>query len=238
MTAMTSADPLPGELGRGPLGRATVALHRFGSISLSFVLASLPAVAGALLLPWGGLALLAIALLSVSIAVALSAALAAWRDEVDALHPAPWAAFWRGWMRNGWDVARAVMPGLVLVGVIAVSVANIEAAGVGPGYGWLLLGIGGVITLVGIRVTVLASMFSFRTRDFWRLAAYTLFRVPRSTVALLAIVICAVGLVWLTNEAILLLLGGIAARLLLHYERGVIELVRDQFTQEGQEPAS
>lgn len=237
MTQMTS-NSLPGELGRGSLGRATVTVHRFGSIGLGFVLASLPAVAAGMLLPWGGLALLVIVLLTVAVAVALAAALAAWRDERGAEHPAPWAAFWRGWRRNAVDVTRAVTPGLLLIGIIAVSVADAGAAGVGAGYAWLLLGIAAVVSLISIRVAVLASMFSFRTRDLWRLAVYTLFRVPRATVALVAVAICVVGLVWLTNEAVPMLLGGAAARLLLHHEGPVIDLVRNQFTQEGKDVSS
>jgi hypothetical protein len=237
MTSVTSAEPLPGELGRGPLGRASVVLHRYAAISLGCVLASLPAAAGALLLPWEGLAVLLIVLLTGSVAAALSAALAAWRDEARTVHPEPWSAFWRGWRRNAVDVLRAVAPGLVVVGIVSVTVVNIGGAGIGPGYAWLLLGIAGVTTLIGIRVTVLATMFAFRTRDLWRLAAYTLFRVPRATVALLAMVICAVGLVWITNEAALLALVGVLARWLLHHERPVIDLVRDQFTLEGQASA-
>lgn len=237
MTPVTDANPLPGDLSRGPLGRATVTLHRFGAIGLAFVLASLPAVAGAVLLPPSGLTLGLLVLLSGSIAVAVSASLAAWRDERTSVHPAPWSAFWRGYRRNALDVVRATVPGLLLVAVVAVTVVNADGAGIGRGYVWLLLGIAGVTTLIGLRVTVLASVFSFRTRDLWRLAAYTLFRVPRATVALLALVICAVGLVWLTNEAVLLVLGGAAARLLLHYEQPVIDHVRERFTHEGQETA-
>lgn len=237
MTIVTGTDPLPGELSRGPLGRATVSLQRYGAISLGFTIASLPAVAATVLLPPSGLTLGLIVLLGVSVAVALSASLAAWRAERTAVHPAAWSAFWRGCRRNALDVVRAVAPGLLLVTVIAVTVLNADGAGIGGAYAGVLLGIAGVTTLIGVRVTVLASVFSFRTRDLWRLAAYTLFRVPRSTVALLAMAICAVGLVWLTNEAVLLLLGGAAARLLLHHEQPVIDHVRHHFTHEGQEAA-
>lgn len=230
---MTRANPLPGELGRGPLGRITVLMHRGGAISLGFVLASLPAAAGALLLPWEGFAVLLVALLTGSVAVALSAALAAWRDEAPAVHPQPWMAFWRGWRNNVVDVLRAVAPGLLVVGIVAVTVVNIGGAGVGPGYAWLLLGIAGVTTLILVRVTVLATMFAFRTRDLYRLAAYTLFRVPRATVALLAMAVSAVGVIWLLSEVVLLVFGGLLARFLLHHERPVIQQVRTLFTHEG-----
>lgn len=232
------ANPLPGEIGGGSLGRLSLSVHRYLVIGAALVIACLPTVAAAVLLPWEGLTLLLHAGSFAFGALALSAAFTAWLKERAAVHPAPWSSFWRAWSKNAVDVVRALAPALVLVGIVGVSVGNLEAAGVGAAYGWLLLGIAAIASLLGVRVIVLASVYSFRTRDLWRLAVYTMFRVPRASVALLAMLICAVGLVLVTSEAILLALGGIAARLLLHHEQPVLDLVHDQFTQEGRQAAS
>lgn len=234
MSSVTDTPPLPGELGRGPLGRLSVLAQRLLVITAAFVLASLPAALPPLLLAPSALTTALGVLLLGVVAVALSAALVAWRDEARAAHPAPWAAFWRGWRRNAGDVLTVLAPALALLAVIAVTTTNIGLAGVGPTYAWVLVGLAALIGVLSVRAVVIASFFSFRVRDVWRLAAFTVFRRPMATVAIVALGICAVGVVWLLNEGVLLLLGGIAARALLHYESGVIDLVREEFTHEGQ----
>lgn len=231
--APAGPDPLPGELGRGSWGRTTVVLHRLLAITAAFVLACLPVMASTVLASSALTTVLGVLLLG-AVAAALSAALAAWDSEGRAVHPQPWTAYWRGYRRNAVDVLRVVLPALLVGAVIAVSVADLGGAGVGSGYGLLLIILAAVVAIVATRSVIIASFFSFRTRDVWRLACFTLFRKPAATIALIALLVCAIGVVWLLGEAVLVLLGGIAARLLLHYERGVIGLVRDEFTHEGQ----
>ncbi len=233
MATVTGSSALPGELGRGPLGRFALLALRLAAITAGFLIASLPTSAGLLLAPQDGLGPGIAVLLGAPALLAWSAALSAWRDDLRSLHPAPWRAFWRGWARNAVDVLWVVIAPLLVLAVIAVNVTNLGATGVGLGYGWGLLVIAAIIVVVTSRAVVLATFFSFRVRDIWRLAAYSLVARPMASIAMVAMLVCATALVWLVHEAVLLLLAGLAARAVLHYEQPVLALIRDRFTHDG-----
>lgn len=225
-----------GGLGQGRLGGLALGLYRAVVLSAAFGLASLPALLPSVLAP-SLLTTAASALLLVAVAAALSAAITAWRDDAAADHPQPWRAFWRSYRRDAVDVVRATAPGVLVIAAVVVSVAS-PGAGIGQLHGWALLAILAVVAMLTVRCTVIASFFAFRVRDVWRLAAFTLLRQPRATVALLALLVCGFGVLWFLPDGLLLLLGGVAARALLHSERPVLELVRTEFTEQGRAAAA
>lgn len=224
---------VPGEIGRGPLGRVAVTGHWLLVITGCFLLTSSPGLAAALLLETtpGSLPVLAVLLLPVP--VALSATLWAWRRRSRDRDAAPWPSFRRGLGLTWRDSLRVAAPVLGALTVLGWTVLNIGAAGTPQGYAWLLLGIGAGILVVGVQALVIATFFTFRYRDLWRLAAFHVFRKPLVTLSVVAAGVCAGALLWFTNEAVLLLATPTLARLLLLYEEPMLRSVEHDFVQDA-----
>ena len=77
---------------------------------------------------------------------------------------------------------------------------------------------------------MLTALFTFRTRDTARLAAYFLARRPRSTLGALSLLILTAAATALLTEALPALLAAPLLLSLLHAGRPVIEETRDHFT--------
>jgi hypothetical protein len=75
---------------------------------------------------------------------ALSAALFALRDRPKAEDMTPAHSFWRGYRLNAFDVLRLWTPALIVLAVIAVSLANLDVAGAPDGYA-------GVLVVIAVR---------------------------------------------------------------------------------------
>lgn len=232
MTGSAGPTPaLPGEIGRGPLGRAMVTGHWLLVITGCFLLTSSPGLAAALLLETtpGSLPVLAVLLLPV--AVALSATLWAWRRRTQDRDATPWPTYRRGLGLTWRDSLRVAAPVLGALTVVGWTVLNIGAAGTPQGYAWLLLAIGAGVLVLGVQTLVIATFFTFRYRDLWRLAAFHVFRKPLVTLSVLATAVCAGAILWFTNEAVLMLTAPVLTRLLLIYEEPMLRSVEKDFVQ-------
>lgn len=221
----------PGEVGRGVLGRFTLLVHWALVLTALFVLSSLPATVPALLLgpETGNLPLLV--LCAIPLAPVVAATLHAWRlrsRQPDDTSPA--RAFVRGWRLGALDAVRVTVPGALALAAISWSVVNIGGSGTPAGYGWVLLVIAAVLSLVLVQALVIATFFRFRTRDVWRLAAFHTFRLPLVTLALVALVVCLAALVRVTNDVVAVLAGALATGALLRYERPLLDAVETRFT--------
>jgi uncharacterized membrane protein YesL len=142
----------------------------------------------------------------------------------------PVTAFWRGYRLN----LRASLPTWIVwlgwLTVISVTLANFSAAGVPRWWAGLLVVVAVVVTLWEANAMVIAALFRFRTRDVARLAAYFLVRTPAVALANLALLVVAVGVVLLSSEAVLALLGSVLAISLLRNARPMVDAIREEFT--------
>ncbi|UFU07860.1 glycosyltransferase [Ruania halotolerans] len=229
-----ASTPLPGEPGRGVLGRTTTWIHWALTLTVLCALASAPGLVLLALLD-GGRSPWALALGLLPAGPAFSATLFAWRargrgDAEDGGAPAPWRSFRRGYAGGIADVLRIWVPMLMVLAVLATSAANIDDAGVPGAYVGVLAVIGLGVLLSGAQAIVIATCFSFRTRDAVRLAVHHVFRMPFVTVGVLALVICAVGVLWQAGDGPLVLLGAMFALALWRIDMPLIARIERDFT--------
>jgi hypothetical protein len=114
--------------------------------------------------------------------------------------------------------------------MIAITLAHRRADGV-PGW-WpvLLVVIAVAATLWLVNALVITSLFSFRTADVARLAAYFLGRTPLVTLGNAGVLLGAALITAYGTEALTALLVSAFGLLLLSSGRGMIEHVRRDFT--------
>lgn len=221
------------EFGDGPLGRAANAIYWYVVVELLLVLTSLPGLLALALLDRSvGNAPLAVLCL-LPLGPSASAGLFALRDRVrtDAVTPA--SSFWRGYRLNWADVLRVWTPALVVLGVLAVSLGNLGAAGVPGWFAPALVVIGAGLLLWLVNVLVIVSFFGFRTRDAARLAAYYLAARPLVTLGALSLLVLAAGAVVLTSEVVFGALAVVWLALVLRNAQPLLTDVEERFTAES-----
>jgi formate hydrogenlyase subunit 3/multisubunit Na+/H+ antiporter MnhD subunit len=211
------------------LGQVTGAIYWYLVVTVLVALTCLPALVALMLLDRSAANAPLAALCLAPIGPALSAALFAVRDRLNADEPTPARSFWRGYRLNAGDVLRLWLPALIALAVIAVSLTNLEAAGVPDGYAAVLLAIGALVLLWAMNSLVIGSLFAFRTRDLARLGAYYLVRLPLVTLGTASLLILAAGIVYLTSDAMLFLVGGLWAALLLRNAQPLVRHVQARF---------
>ncbi|MFC5634795.1 hypothetical protein [Streptomyces bullii] len=206
-------------------------IHTLVTVEALLLAAASPGLAGLLLLgpEPSNLPLAAGCLLPLG--PALSAALYALhrrsRDLTD-LHPA--RAFWRGWRLNARPALALWTPLLAWLTVIAFTLTHFSATGL-PGWWALLLAATGTGALLwGAHALVLTSLFSFRSRDTARLAAYFLFRHGRATLGAASLLVLVAASTALLTEALPALLAAVLLLSLLHSSRPVIAETQEEFT--------
>ncbi|GAA1647668.1 DUF624 domain-containing protein [Actinoplanes couchii] len=150
---------------------------------------------------------------------ALSAALyAVHHRRLDLTELRPAALFRRGYRLN--FVQSLQVWGLSLI-VAAFNLISLSVAGA-----VVLAG----VTLWMLNALVVSALFSFRSRDVWRLSAYLLVRTPSVTVANLCLLVVTVGVVVAFSEVVLGLLGSVLVLAVLGNTRRLVGLVRTEFT--------
>ncbi|MFI9639947.1 hypothetical protein ACIG87_07740 [Micromonospora sp. NPDC051925] len=219
------------EFGDGPLSRAAASVYTLLVVGLLLALATLPGLVPLLLLgrDASNLPLVAVCLLPVGPAV--SAALYALhhqRPDLTDLRPA--ARFRQGYRANLPQVLRIWTPLLLWLTVIAVNLTHLSVAAVPSGWAVPLIGVGVGVVLVGANALVIASLFTFRTRDVLRLALYFLVRTPAVTAGTILLLAAAVALTVLFSEALLALLAVLFVLAYLRIGTPMIDLVRKDFT--------
>lgn len=227
------------ELGEGPLGRVTGAVYWLLVVGLLQVLTTLPGTIPLLLLDRspGNAPLVALCLLPV--APALSAGLFALRRRPGAESLEPAATFWRGYRLGLLDVLRLWAPALVALGLLGVNLAYLGATGMPGWYAGVALALGALVLVWVLEAVVIATVYSFRTRDTARLAWYYLLRRPVVTVGVLGTVLLAGAVVLAASDAVLAMLGWAFTWLLLRVTAPVITEVGDRYvsTDDAEPPA-
>lgn len=220
-----------GEFGTGPLSRVSALVYTLLVTEGLFLVTALPGLVPLLLLDRDASNLPLDAVCLMPAGPAVSAALfALHRRQPDAadLHPA--ATFWRGYRLNAAASLRVFVPWLVAATMVAMTLAHRRADGV-PGW-WLslLVVIALAATLWLVNALVIASLFSFRTVDTARLAAYFLGRTPLVTLGNAGVLLGAALITAYGTEALTALLVSAFGLLLLNSGRAMIEQVRNDFT--------
>ena len=199
------------EIGAGPLSRGAAVILWTLVISLLTVLtggvplALVPFLAGDAANVW------VVALLAVPAGPAMAAAMFAWRRFVADRDLSPARHFWRGYAVNVLDVLRWWVPTVLVLAVIAFSLASLDAAGVPSGYGLVLVVIAVAVLVWAVLAMALSSRLSLRTRDVARLAAYYLAVKPLVGLGALSLVVLSVGIVLFTSDWVLVMLSGLLA---------------------------
>ncbi|MFJ8687763.1 hypothetical protein [Micromonospora wenchangensis] len=219
------------EVGDGPLSRAAAAVYTVLVVGSLLILTTLPGLVPALLLGRDASNLPLVALCLLPVGPAVSAALYALhhqRPDLTDLRPA--ARFRQGYRANLAQVLRIWVPSLLWLTVIAVNLTHLSVAGVPTGWAVPLLVIGVAVTLVGGNALVIASLFTFRTRDVLRLALYFLVRTPAVTIGTVLLLAAAAALTVLVSEALPVLLAGPFVLAYLRVATPMTDLVRKDFT--------
>lgn len=220
------------ELGDGVLGRAAAFVYWHLVVGVLLCVTTLPSVALLMLLGRSAGNALLVPLCLVPAGPALAAALFALRDRTRAEGLAPARAFLRGYRLDWADALRVWTPACVALGVVAGGIANVGPAGLPGAYAAVLLVLGVLVVLWALDALTLAAFFGFRARDVARLAAHYLAR-PRVTVGLLALLVVAVGVVWLTSEAVLWLFAVVLVAFWRTTAQPMVDDVTARFTVEG-----
>lgn len=218
------------EYGDGALGRAASAVYWYLVVELLLVLTSLPGLLALALLDRsvGNAPLVVLCL--VPLGPAASAGLFALRERARAEALTPAASFWRGYRLNWADALRVWTPALVALGVVAVPLGNLGAAGVPGWFAPALVVIGAGLLLWSVNALVVVSFFGFRTRDAARLAAYYLAARPLVTLGTLSLLVLAAGVIVLTTEVVFGLLAVVWLAFVLRNAGPVVADVEERFT--------
>lgn len=217
--------------GEGPLSRAAALIYALLMVELLLVLTTLPGLAALILLHRDVSNIPLYAACALPVGPAVSAALyALHRHRGDLTDLAPASAFWRGYRANLVGVLKIWLPLLLGLVVIAINLANLDAAGVPRWWAGLLVLIGVGAVLWGVNALVITSLFVFRIRDVARLAAYFLVRAPGVTVGNALLLLAAVALTAASSEAVLALLGSMFSLAVLLVSRPMITTIREEFT--------
>jgi len=219
------------EFGTGPLSRVSALVYALLVTEGLFLLTTVPGLVPLLLLDRDASNLPLDALCLVPVGPAASAALFALhrrQSDLGDLHPA--ATFWRGYRLNAAGALKVFVPWLVILTMVAMTLAHRHAARL-PGW-WLVLLV--VITVAAtlwlVNALVITSLFAFRTVDIARLATWFLSRTPLVTLGNAGVLLAAAIVTAYATEAVTALLVSAFSLLLLHGSAALIEQVRNDFT--------
>jgi len=240
MSAPPAASPTPDTripdtrtqpFGQGPLSRAAALVHTLLTVEAMLLTAVSPGLVGLFLLGHDPSNLPLAALCLLPFGPALAAALYALRHrrrDLADLRPA--RDYWRGWRLNAVAASKIWAPLLGWLTVIVFCLTHFAASGLPGWWAVLLAGTGLGFLLWGAHALVLTALFSFRTADTCRLAAYFLLRQAGATLGAASLIVLTAGLTVLATEALPLLLAPALLLSLLHTSRLVIAETEKEFT--------
>jgi hypothetical protein len=218
------------EFGTGPLAKASALVYTLLVTEGLFLLTTVPGLVLLLLLDHSASNLPLDALCLLPAGPAASAALyALHKRQSDLADLTPAKAFWRGYKLNAAGALKVFVPWLLVMTMVAMTVAH-RAASHLPGW-WvaMLLVIALIATLWLVNGLVITSLFAFRTVDIARLATWFLGRTPLATLGNVGILVAAAIVTAYGTEALTVLVGSIISLLLLGNSSKMIALVRKDF---------
>ena len=216
--------------GEGPLSRVAAWVYTLLIVELLVLVTTVPGLVPVMLLARDPSNIPIVALCLVPVGPAISAALYALQhrsSDLTDLRPA--VAFWRGYRANVVGVLKLWVPLLVWLTIVAVTLANFDAAGVPVWWAVLMVVIAVVAALVGINALVITSLFSFRARDVARLGLYFLARTKGVALGNACLLVVAAGVTVLFSEAVLALFGSLIVLALLRNARPMVSVIQKEF---------
>ena len=223
-------EPLPGQEGRGSLGRITVEVYWTVSLTALFATACLPGALVVLLMEPGRPAVVLLLLAVLPVGPALAATVFAWRQRQRTEDPTPWRCFATGYRLSGLDAVKVWLPACAVLAVVGAGVVATGLGLVPSAYLAVLVVIALVVLIAAVHALMITTVFSFRVRDVLRLAVFHTFRLPRATLAVLALLIAMAALVVVLGDWVAVLTAGLFARALAAYERPLLDRIRTEFT--------
>lgn len=228
---MSAASAVRKEFGEGPLARAAALVYGLLVVEVLLVVATAPGLLliGLLDRDAGNLPLAALCLLPAG--PAWSAALYAWHRrsrDLTELHPA--RAYGRGYRANAVDALKVWAPWLAAMTLVGTTLTHRDTAGIPAWWAGVLAVLAVLSALWAANALVIASLFSFRTADTARLAAYFLVRSPRATAGNLCVLAAAVAVVAAGAQVLPALLASLVAATVLFNCRPMIAEIREEFT--------
>lgn len=219
------------QFGEGPLARAVALIYSLLVIELLLLVSTVPGLVPLVLLERDSSNLPLVALCALPFGPAISAALyALHHHRPDLADLRPTTLFWRGYRANLRGVLGIWIPWLVWLTIVAVNLGYFAAAAVPVWWGVLLVVIALGVTLWGTNALVITSLFAFRVRDVARLALYFLVRTPGVTLGNATLLVVAAGVIWMSSEAVLGLLGSGLLLVLLRGGRPMTRKIEREFT--------
>ena len=218
------------EFGTGPLARVSALVYTLLVTEGLFLLTTVPTLGLVLLLDHSASNLPLEALCVLPVGPAASAALyALHKRQSDLADLTPAAAFWRGYRLNAASALKVFVPWLVVLTMVAMTLAH-RAVSHLPGW-WvaLLLVIAVAASLWLVNALVITSLFAFRTVDIARLATWFLGRTPMATLGNVGILVIAAIVTAYGTEALTVLVGSVISLLLLNNSSKMIALVHKDF---------
>jgi hypothetical protein len=215
----------------GPLSRFATAAYWFLAVEVLWVLTAAPGLVLAMLLERDASNLPLYALAAVPFGPATAAAVFAWRVFLRERDPSPAQQFWRGYRLGSLDALRSWVPALVVLGVLGTNLAFGGAVGVGGPFAplYVLLAVG--VLMWAVRMLALAGSFRFRWRDAARIGVWTLGSRPLATLGLLSLLVLTAGIVYVTFDAVAVLLASVLTFLVVRNDAPVLADVERRFTQ-------
>lgn len=229
MTAATERDDA-GEIGRGPLSKASAAVYRMLVLEGLLVVSLLPTIVTAALLDRdaSNVPLFVISLLPLAPGlVAAIAAVTAWHRSPD-LSPA--RAFLLSYRRDLGATLKWSAPSTALLALLAFNLVHLDAADGAEAVRPPLLLFATLLVVWQGHMVALTAAFRLRTRDAARIALSQLLSQWRYSLGILSLVLVAATVVLLASEFVLLLFAWAFALFLAVLARPLITFVTERFT--------
>ncbi|MGW5348973.1 hypothetical protein ACWERV_00455 [Streptomyces sp. NPDC004031] len=228
---MSAASAARKEFGEGPLARAAALVYSLLVIEVLLLVAVAPGLLVLGLLDRDASNVPLAALCALPAGPAWSAGLYAWQRrsrDLTELHPA--RAFRRGYRANAADALKVFTPWLVAMALVATVLTHRDASGVPGWWTGLLAVFAAVSALWMVNALVISALFSFRTRDTARLAAFFLVRGFKATIGNLCVLAAAFAVTLAGAQLLPLLLASVVAAATLVNSRPMIDAIREEFT--------
>ena len=218
---------------RGLFTDLTEGVYWFLALDVLLVLAAAPTLVVWTVMSPGPVSSLLFVLAALPMLPALAAGLYAcrsWREDGELI---PARHFLKGYRLNAADSLMVGTPVLLVLALLAFNLTYAEGGGTSL-LTIVFLVVAAAALLVLARVLSIVSTFSFRVRDVFRLAAFTLLVKPLSTLALLSLGVLVLGIVRLVGESLLVFPAALLVFALWVSERPVTQLLTEQFVSPGE----
>lgn len=201
------------------------------------LLATAPGAVGLVLLGRApAVALVALCLLPAG--PALAAAVFAWRRRGAEASDGVVRDFTRGYRVSGLDGLRGWIPTLAVLAAFGTMLERLDSQAIrAPGaVAVACVVLGAIVWVWGAHLLAVAAVFSFRTLDTARIAAFMVLGRPRASLGVLGLGVGVVAAAWAAGPWVLVPLASLISLLLWFAERGLLAEVQRRFVEREPDP--